>query len=73
MGLKEAIKKITAMPAEKFGLKKRGVIKEGNFADLTLFSLGSDDIVKAVIVNGIVAIKDKNFSGYLPGRVLRRE
>lgn len=73
MNLGAAIKKITVIPAEKFGIKKRGVIKEGNFADLVIFSFASEDIIKTVIVNGAVAIKDKNFKGRLSGRVLRRQ
>ncbi|MBI4085929.1 MAG: amidohydrolase family protein [Candidatus Liptonbacteria bacterium] len=38
MPLEEAIRKITLEPAKKFGLKNRGEIKEGNFADLVGFS-----------------------------------
>jgi len=38
MTLEEAIRKITLEPAKKFGLKNRGEIKEGNFADIVGFS-----------------------------------
>ena len=35
--LADAVHKMTAMPAQRFGLAQRGLIREGNFADLTLF------------------------------------
>jgi N-acyl-D-amino-acid deacylase len=35
--LPEAIRKMTALPAEQFGLKQRGMIKEGYFADIAVF------------------------------------
>lgn len=38
MPLEEAIRKITLEPAKKFGLRNRGEIREGNFADLVGFS-----------------------------------
>lgn len=34
----EAIKKMTALPALKVGLKNRGIIKDGYFADITIFN-----------------------------------
>lgn len=39
LGLPEAIRKMTAMPAEKLHIKDRGVIREGYYADLNIFSL----------------------------------
>ncbi len=80
MPLEEAIKKITLEPARKFDLIGRGVIKEGNFADLTLFSLGeqAENVagrknaeIKAVVVNGGVVLKDGGTTGRLSGRALR--
>ena len=35
--LREGVRKMTGLPADKFRLFNRGVIKEGNFADLVLF------------------------------------
>ena len=38
LSLEEGIRRITSLPAEQIGLKNRGVIAPGAFADLTVFS-----------------------------------
>jgi N-acyl-D-amino-acid deacylase len=47
--IESAIKKITSIPAQLFGLKNRGLIKEGYFADLVLLK---NNKVKNTILNG---------------------
>jgi N-acyl-D-aspartate/D-glutamate deacylase len=37
MPLEEAVRKLTKVPAELFGIPRRGVLAEGNFADVVLF------------------------------------
>ncbi|RKY86595.1 hypothetical protein DRQ09_05975 [candidate division KSB1 bacterium] len=82
--LPAVIKKITSMPAEKVGIKDRGKIKEGYFADLTIFDYNKiidratfinphryPEGIKYVIVNGKIVIKNGEHTGNLPGRVLR--
>ena len=64
MPLETAIKKITADAARKFGIRGRGAVKEGNFADMVVFSVDEKAefvdqcvSVKAVVVNGKVALR----------------
>jgi len=79
MPLEEAIKKITLFPAAKFDLAGRGLIKEGNFADLTIFApqpapAGGGNVeieIRSVIVGGAVALKDGAFTARAGGRALR--
>lgn len=81
----EMIKKMTSLPAEKFGFKKRGVIAPDFFADLVIFD--PDKIadqatwvephqypvgVEYVLVNGQVVIERGEHTGHLPGEVLRK-
>ena len=68
MSLDEAVRKITQVPAKKFGLVGRGEIKEGAFADLTCFK---DGIIKFTVVNGKVAVKNGEFQNVFAGRAFR--
>jgi N-acyl-D-amino-acid deacylase len=70
MSFEDAVRKITASPAKKFGIAGRGSIVEGGFADLVCFR---GDEVKFTIVNGRVAEKESEFQAFLPGKVLRHE
>lgn len=84
-GLEEGIRKMTSLPAKKFGLKKRGLIQSGNFADIVVFDLKNvkdtatflqpkqyPKGIKHVFVNGQWVIKDEEHTNKLPGQVLRR-
>jgi N-acyl-D-amino-acid deacylase len=83
-GLAEALRRITMLPAGTFGLPKRGVIREGCFADLVVFDPAAiadgatyDDPyrkpagIRHVIVNGRVVASEGELTGERPGRVLR--
>ncbi|HMA07742.1 MAG TPA: amidohydrolase family protein, partial [Ramlibacter sp.] len=84
--LETAIYKMTGLTAKNFGLKDRGVLREGAFADLTLFDAETIDSaatyekpiapargIASVIVNGAVVWQDGKSTGSRPGRVLKRE
>lgn len=83
--LQEAIYKMTKKSAMAIGIKNRGEIKVGNFADITIFDLNSvadvgDFInpeqfpigINYVLVNGQPIINNKEFTKISPGHVLRR-
>lgn len=66
--LEEAVEKITSTPARIFGLRNRGVIKEGAIADLVILK---DGRVKDVIIAGRLAVSDGEYQNILAGRILR--
>lgn len=78
-----AIKKITSRPAEKLGLKKRGTLAVGNFADIAIFDpriiaskasyqnpYQEPDGIDYVLVNGKIAYSNKDETRKLAGEVL---
>ncbi len=83
--LSEAIRKMTRLPATRLGLKHRGLIREGYFADIVVFN---PDTVKDnatfeqphqyptginyVLVNGAVIIEGNRHTGATTGRILKR-
>jgi N-acyl-D-amino-acid deacylase len=84
LSLSEAIYKMTLLPAQTIGLKNRGMIKEGMKADITIFNSNTiidkatfekphqySEGIHYVIVNGKLAIDDKNFTNKKAGVVLR--
>jgi N-acyl-D-amino-acid deacylase len=83
--LSEVIHRLTEEPAELLGLKDRGLLKEGYWADLVVFdykTIGDTATavspwdpphgIKFVWVNGQAILDEKGFSGRYPGHVLRR-
>ncbi|RMD93240.1 MAG: D-aminoacylase, partial [Calditrichaeota bacterium] len=82
--LEEAIRRLTSFPAHNLKIKKRGLLKQGYFADVVVFD--PDKIIDHatyenphqfatgvvhVFVNGIQVLKDGKHTGAKPGRVVR--
>lgn len=66
--LEKVIHKLTGLPAEKYHIENRGILKEGNRADLVILR---DFKPETVFVNGVQAIEGgvlKNASG---GKIIR--
>ena len=85
MLLHTAVHKMTGGSAAALRLVGRGTLKEGNWADVTVFDPDTiaevatyDDPhqyatgISTVVVNGEVVIDEAEHTGALPGRVLRR-
>ncbi|MFX0072907.1 MAG: amidohydrolase family protein [Candidatus Hermodarchaeota archaeon] len=85
MTQEEAVRKMTSLPAQQMQIKERGIIKEGAFADITIFNsnkiIGQASYtnpyqpskgIEYVIINGKITLeKDKFYPEILVGRVLR--
>ncbi|HPG12733.1 MAG TPA: amidohydrolase family protein, partial [Chitinophagaceae bacterium] len=82
--LEDAIRKMTSLPAQKFQLKDRGIIKEGMAADIVIFDADKvQDLstfekphaystgFKYVIVNGMLTAENEKHLGVRAGITLR--
>ena len=82
----EAVRKMTSLPALRFGLKDRGSVREGNAADLVLFDVETvrdtasftapkqaANGIEAVWVNGVLSYWKKASTGARAGRFLPRQ
>jgi N-acyl-D-aspartate/D-glutamate deacylase len=86
MDLATAIAKCTAIPAEHFGIKHRGMVKEGNHADLLVIDpenfrtracftdpCHSAEGLNMVFINGVQVVENgKRINKNLPGKMLRK-
>jgi N-acyl-D-aspartate/D-glutamate deacylase len=83
--LEYAIRSMTSLPAAVFGMKDRGVIREGAAADIVIFDRARvverstyvdphqlAEGMAYVLVNGQAVIADGKFTAAMPGKVLRR-
>jgi N-acyl-D-amino-acid deacylase len=86
VGLEEAVRKMTSLAAHNVGLRDRGEVRPGGFADLVLFDPATvmdrattrdpqavSAGIQSVWVNGTVVYQAGKTTGRRPGRALRRE
>ena len=84
LSLEEAIRRMTSLSCERFGLADRGLVREGYWADLVLFDPDGvqdtatyqdpkrePDGIDLVVVNGQVAFEAGRHTGVGAGRMLR--
>jgi N-acyl-D-aspartate/D-glutamate deacylase len=86
MSIEEAIYKMTKLSAEHVGIKNRGVVSVGNYADLVLFnpntvkdnatfenSKAVSTGIEMVWLNGQLIYNNKKSTGKFSGVLLKRE
>ncbi len=82
--LEDAIRKMTSLPATTFRIEGRGLLREGNWADIVVFdpdkvrdvSTFTDphhysEGFRHVLVNGVPVIQNDQLTAARPGKVLR--
>jgi len=82
--LEEMVRRMTSLPAARFGLAGRGLLREGAYADLVLFDpetvrdtatyeapMQEPEGIALVVVNGVVACEHGSHTGAGTGRLLR--
>ncbi|HLH17568.1 MAG TPA: D-aminoacylase [Bryobacteraceae bacterium] len=83
--LEDAIRKFSALPAERMRLADRGVLKAGMWADVVIFDPATirdlatferpnqlSEGMRFVLVNGVPVIEEGKMTNALPGRVVTR-
>jgi N-acyl-D-amino-acid deacylase len=84
--LEDAVRKMTSLNAAKIGLRDRGLLRAGSFADIAIFDekriidratyeepFRYSEGIEYVIVNGQVVLDRGTHTGARPGRALRHE
>ncbi len=84
LSLEEAIRKFTALPAQRMRFIDRGILKRGMWADIVVFDPKAiHDVatfenpnqlsvgMEYVLINGIPVIENQKMTNALPGKVLR--
>jgi len=84
LGLEDTVRHMTAVPAQRFGLTDRGLVRPGMAADLTLFTADVSDRatfgdptqpphgITDVLVAGTFVLRGGEHTGARPGRTLTR-
>ena len=84
LSLETAVRKMSGLAAERMGLRERGLVREGYYADLAVFdpntvrdratfehSTALSEGVRYVLVNGRLTLDDGRLTSERPGRALR--
>jgi N-acyl-D-amino-acid deacylase len=84
LSLEQGVRKVTSLPAQRERLHDRGLLKEGYFADITVFDPATiqdratyedpaqlSEGVKYVFVNGQLEFDNGRLTGVAAGQVLR--
>jgi N-acyl-D-amino-acid deacylase len=84
--LEDAVRKMSSLNASKLGIRDRGLIQPGIFADITIFDADQvidrstyedpfqySEGIKYVIVNGQIVLDQGKHTGARPGRALRHK
>ncbi|MGD8505688.1 MAG: D-aminoacylase [Candidatus Bathyarchaeota archaeon] len=82
--VENAIRKMTSLPAQKLGLRDRGMLREGMWADVVVFNPKTvmdkatyedpnryPEGIEYVLVNGRIVVDEGEHTGALSGKVLR--
>jgi len=83
--LEQAIRKMSSFPAQRLGLHDRGLVREGNWADIVIFDPDKvidkatyeqpyqlPESIPYVIVNGVIVVERGKKNRKAPGKVIRR-
>lgn len=85
LGLEEAVRKMTSLPAQTLRLRDRGLLREGFWADITIFDPETiidkatyidphqySEGIFYVLVNGQIVLERGEMTGAAPGKILYR-
>ncbi len=83
ISLEEAIRRMTSLPAQKFNMKNKGLLREGMDADIVVFDAATvidhstyesphqySTGFQYVIVNGVPVVVEGNHNGNRPGKAV---
>ncbi len=86
LSVEQAVHHVTGLPAKKFKLTDRGVLREGAYADIVVMDIDRvkdmstplnpsvyPNGIDHVLVNGVHVVKNMTHTGMKPGKVLYRE
>ncbi len=84
--IEDTIRALTGLPAEVFHLKERGILEEGNYADIVIYTpenLATNenfieprtfpDGIDYVIINGQITAQNKQHTGVKAGKILKNK